>query len=89
MDTPEPIVVTVIVTKHGHSTRLKSAAITEGPPHVKTFIDCSSFESAMRGLALNGYDFTVRTVYDEVSLLDWIATEPFCDGTCNAHGAHA
>ena len=71
----EPIVVTVTVLRHGHSTRVTRAAITSGPPHVRAWNSSPTGDlgETCTQLASNGYAFHVRTHYEDISLLEWMA----------------
>ncbi len=69
----EAIVVEVTREVCGHNSRVAGCRIVEGPPHVKRFISQSSLAACTLSLVKHGYDFSVRTVAVEVSILEWSA----------------
>ena len=83
MTKTEPIVLARVVTRCGHNGRATSEwSYVSAPPHVRRFIAACSFSEACDELAANGYEFTVRAVPREVSVLEWYAMhqsgEPYC-----------
>ncbi len=77
---PESIVVESTVYRCGHDRKLKSVKLVSGPPHVMRFIGgdsdsdfygSSAFE-LFTELSEKGYEFTTRTVYQDVSIVEFI-----------------
>lgn len=71
----ERIVVTARVQRHGHEARVVSAEVTSGPPHVRRFHE-GSLAEVTDSLSADGYRYSVRTVFEDVSLLDWLGASP-------------
>jgi hypothetical protein len=67
----QKIVVTVVVQRHGHDARVRSAEVTSGPPHVRRFIVGSLCEVATE-LSAYGYTYQVKTRFEDVSLIEWV-----------------
>ena len=62
------------------SSRLGSARVVAGEPHVLAHFPERDFAKLAAALAENGYDFEVKVEHREVSMLEWYGMQGAADG---------